>query len=105
MSGLRVLVLCCIVFVVLCAILMSVSLNRFVIVLTFELWCVKVAHFLPFPSFSVVFGSCCFFCIRVFSLVIRFRGYWLLLAILRIVCHSLFLLLVVSGSVSILFTM
>ena len=29
--------------------------------------------------------------------------YWLLLAILRIVCHSLFLLSVVSGSVSILF--
>jgi hypothetical protein len=57
-SGFRVLVLCCILFVVLYAYLMSLSSIRFVIVLTFPLWCVKVAHFLPF---SLVFGSCCFF--------------------------------------------
>jgi hypothetical protein len=70
--GFHVLVLCCIVFVVLYAILMSVSLNRFVIVLTFALWYVKFANFL---LFSLVFGSCCFCCVCGFSFVIKCRGY------------------------------
>src|SRR5215469_13878330 len=46
--GCRVLVLCFNVFVGLYAILMSVSLKRFVIVLTFGLWYVNIAHFLFF---------------------------------------------------------
>jgi hypothetical protein len=49
--GFRVLALCCIVFVVLNAILMSVFFNRFVIVLTFALWYVKVAHVSLFFGF------------------------------------------------------
>jgi hypothetical protein len=52
-SGFRVFVLCCIVFVVLNVILMSVFFNRFVIVLTFALWYVNVSIFSFVLWFSV----------------------------------------------------
>jgi hypothetical protein len=70
-SGFRVLVVCCVVFVVLYAILTSVFMNRFVIVLTFGLWYVRFANFL---RFTLVFGSCCFGCVCAFSFVVKCRG-------------------------------
>jgi hypothetical protein len=58
-------------YCVLYAILMTVSLNRFVIVLPFALWYVKVA---PFLLFYLVLGSCRFVCVCVFSFVVKCRG-------------------------------
>jgi hypothetical protein len=74
-SGFCVFVLCCAVFVVLNAILMSVFFSRFVIVLTFGLWYVNIANFFFFCS--LIFGSCCFyFCfVSVISFVIRCVAY------------------------------
>jgi hypothetical protein len=70
-SGLRVFILCCIVFVVLNAILMSVFFNRFITVLIFVLWYVNVAHFF----FPLVYGACCFCFVYVISLVTNNKNF------------------------------
>ena len=62
-----------------------VCLNKLVIFLILGLWKVKVAHFL-FSSLVLFFCVDCRIC--VFSLVMSCSGNLLLLAIVRIFCHS-----------------